>query len=431
MNWIILYLKNLWFFTLEISPYLLQGFLFAGILNLLLKKEHLLSYLGKGGFRSVCYAALMGIPLPLCSCGVIPTGVSFHHNGASKGASVSFLISTPQTGVDSILVTYSLLGLPMAILRPIIALITGLFGGWLTDLITKEEQQWRDQKREVDHSEGILDALKYAFVTFLGDIAFWLVIGILLAALITTVIPQNFFVGYIDTPLLGMFFVLLGAIPLYVCATASVPIAAALMMSGLSPGAAIVFLMAGPATNIATITVLGKSLGKKTLLTYLFSIISGAMLFGIIVDYCLPHSWFLMTPISEMDQAHHGNWIEIVSALILIGLIMRHFITKFLSVHQKEPCCCHDHCNHENLIGKMEENQMDEVIIKIEGMNCNHCKMSVETNLKKLEGIESVLVDLNHHEALLKGEKVNLKEVEETVNALGFHYQGYLNTEEK
>jgi uncharacterized membrane protein YraQ (UPF0718 family) len=134
---IIRYLVALWDLTLEMSPYLLLGFLIAGVLYIYFPKDKVTRYLGKNNFRSTLNAALIGVPLPLCSCGVIPTGISFYKNGASKGSSVSFLISTPQTGVDSILATYALLGLPLAIIRPIIALITGVLGGLVTNSIEK------------------------------------------------------------------------------------------------------------------------------------------------------------------------------------------------------------------------------------------------------------------------------------------------------
>jgi len=204
------YFTSLWELTNEMSPYLLLGFLFAGILHVFIKQETISKRLGKKDFKSVLYASLLGIPLPLCSCGVIPTGVSFHKNGASKGASVSFLISTPQTGVDSILVTYSMLGLPFAILRPIVALVTGVFGGMFANFLNKEELQPQFQLADSAdscsgdscscHSEPSAEKSKmhrmfhYAFVEFMQDIAKWLIIGLLLAAFISTVLPDSFLV---------------------------------------------------------------------------------------------------------------------------------------------------------------------------------------------------------------------------------------------
>ncbi|RLD62015.1 MAG: heavy metal-associated domain-containing protein, partial [Bacteroidetes bacterium] len=274
MQYIQNYLLELFELTNEMSPYLLLGFFFAGILHVFFKKERIAKYMGGSKIKSAIYATLIGIPLPLCSCGVIPTGISFYKNGASKGSTVSFLISTPQTGVDSILVTYSLLGLPFAIIRPIIALISGVFGGVFTNYYTKSDVQesschLSEANEKIDKKNVFSRFFNYAFVEFLQDISKWLIIGLMVAAFISLVLPDDFFTSYINNSLLSMGIVLLASIPLYVCATGSVPIAAVLLMKGLSPGAALVFLMAGPATNAATITVLGKVMGKKALTSYL------------------------------------------------------------------------------------------------------------------------------------------------------------------
>jgi uncharacterized membrane protein YraQ (UPF0718 family) len=314
------YLVALWDLTIEMAPYLLLGFLIAGILHVYISAQRMKQYMGKPSLKSVINAALIGIPLPLCSCGVIPTGMSFHKNGAANGPTVSFLISTPQTGVDSILATYSLLGLPMAIIRPIIAFVTGIVGGGLTNKITNlEVQENHDGEYEDNRARKgkLYRTFKYAFVDFLNDIAKWLVIGLLIAALIAVIVPDDFFTKTIGNEYLSMLLVLLASVPLYVCATGSVPIAAVLLMKGLSPGAAIVFLMAGPATNAATITVIGKVLGKKSLIGYMVSIIAGAILFGILVNEFLPREWFTGF-LPEMAHDGHGDhflphWFKVVS----------------------------------------------------------------------------------------------------------------------
>ena len=260
-EYIQLYLDDLLELTNEMSPYLLLGFLFAGILSVYLKQQRISKYLGGKNLKSVFNASIFGVPLPLCSCGVIPTGVSLYKNGASKSSTVSFLISTPQTGVDSILVTYSMLGLPFAVIRPVVALLTGLFGGLLNIPYDKEikVKDYDNANKEKENGSRFINMLKYAFVTFLQDISKWLVIGLLLAALISVLVPDNYFENNFSNPLFGMIMILAVSVPLYVCATGSVPIAAVLLMKGLSPGAALVFLMAGPATNIATLTVLSKN----------------------------------------------------------------------------------------------------------------------------------------------------------------------------
>ncbi len=337
MTYIKLFFNELFSLTNEMSPYLLLGFLFAGILHVYIKKETINRYLGKRNFKSVILASLFGIPLPLCSCGVIPTGISFYKEGSSKGATVSFLISTPQTGIDSILVTYSLLGLPFAILRPIVALFSGIFGGLLTNIIDKKGNKIQENpicscekdEKQTQKRNSIFTMLKYAFVEFLQDIAKWLIIGLVIAALISVLLPDDFFTRYVGDNLLSMLIVLVASIPLYVCATASVPIAAVLILKGLSPGAALVFLMAGPATNAATITVLGKSLGKSTVLSYLVSIIIGAFFFGILIDSFFPKDFF----IDKIQIMHHQDiipeWIKISSSVILTLLLINGLLKKY------------------------------------------------------------------------------------------------------
>ncbi|RLD36978.1 MAG: heavy metal-associated domain-containing protein, partial [Bacteroidetes bacterium] len=331
MDYLLNYFTALVELTTDMAPYLLLGFLFAGLLKVFLPPDMLTKYLGKSSFNSVLNASLLGIPLPLCSCGVLPAGISLYKNGASKGSSVSFLISTPQTGVDSILVTWSMLGLPFAIIRPIAALVTGLTGGLLTNRLEKKEvkkEVIQAKQESVKKQKYSLKAvLEYAFVEMVADIAKWLVIGLLIAALISVLIPDNFFHEFQINGIVGMLIILIVSIPLYVCATSSVPIAAVLLLKGLSPGALLVFLMAGPATNAATMAVVGNNLGRKTLLIYLFSLITGAIFFGLLIDYFLPGSWFL--PLALMSGEHvHGflpEWFENSTAVILVLLLAYSF----------------------------------------------------------------------------------------------------------
>jgi len=420
------YIKELFYLLNEMAPYLLLGFLIAGILYVYFPKERVTKYLGKNNFNSVLNATLIGIPLPLCSCGVIPTGISFFKNGASRGSSVSFLISTPQTGIDSILATYSLLGLPMAIIRPVIALVTGVLGGLVTNFSVRKgniaanvdtPNASTEQKETQSHS--LRRMMHYAFVEFLQDISKWLIIGLLIAAFMAVVIPDNFFVEYISNEYLSMLVVLLAAIPLYVCATGSVPIAAVLLMKGLSPGAAIVFLMAGPATNAATMTVIGNVMGRKTLYAYMFSIITGAILFGVVVNEWLPRQWF--TDYIAMDhEGHHVHfipeWLKITSGIILVLLIINGYIQKFL--RSRRIATTEVRFKSQNL------SDMAEKTVQVDGMTCNHCKMNVEKNLSALEGIENIEVDLQTSKVRIKGDKINLDQVKETVEGIGYAYKG-------
>ena len=398
----------IWQMFLEMSPYLLLGFLFAGVLYVLIPKKVIYQQIGKPSFWSTIKATLLGIPLPLCSCGVIPTGVSFYKNGASKGATNAFLISTPQTGVDSILITSSLLNWPWAIARPIMALITGVFGGMLTDKMDPLPQSnaptsSTDNKINTENTHWFIAILKYAFLEFLPDISRQLVIGILIAVAITVFVPPTVFVEYLTNPFFNMLIILVASIPLYVCATGSVPIAASLLVLGVSPGAVLVFLMAGPATNAATISVLWKSLGKKATMAYLISIISGALIFGVLIDYVLPSSWFV---IANTSGSHiHGDassWIAIISAVILIGLIAYVELLKILP--------------------KKEIIMKNSTLYSVDGMTCNHCKSSVETNLTKLDTVEMAVVNLENKTVAIKGSASAL-DIKEVVNGLGFTFK--------
>jgi len=363
----------------EMSPFLLLGFLFAGLLHAFVPSKFYTKYLSKRNFKSVVNAALLGIPLPLCSCGVIPTAMSLRKEGASKGATTSFLIATPQTGVDSIFATYSLMGLPFAITRPIVALITAIFGGQITNLTDKsdseetnspeekeehccchshkeepkeehcccheEEEQPKEEHccchEKAEESEGhcchceeeipqnatLMQrfgiALRYAFVDMMEDIGKWLVIGLVIAGLITVFVPQEFFAIFADNTWLSMLLVLAISIPMYVCATGSIPIAVALMMKGLTPGAALVLLMAGPAANMASILVIQKRLGTRTLLAYLSSIIGGAIAGGFIIDYLLPREWFTSTLVQQGACCEAtGTWFQWTCTAILALLLL-------------------------------------------------------------------------------------------------------------
>ena len=320
----------------EMSPYLLLGFFFAGVMHAFIPGMVYNRYLGGKGFKSVFYGALFGIPLPLCSCGVLPTAMSLRKQGASKGATASFLISTPETGVDSIIATYSVLGLPFAVIRPVAAFCNAIMGGWLINKFgDKDEVVPVDasaktccchHKQEETHHEGFLgkmrEALRFGFVEMMEDIGKWLVVGLVIAGLITVFVPDDFFALFRGNTQLSMLLVLCIAIPMYICATGSIPIAVALMMKGLTPGAALVLLMAGPACNMASILVINKTLGRKSLVLYLVSIITMAILWGHVVDYLLPAEWFQMAlSVGRCCIEESTSWLN-CSSTIVLGLLL-------------------------------------------------------------------------------------------------------------
>ncbi len=421
MNYILNFISDFFNILNEMSPYLLLGFLFAGILHVAFPRDKINKYMGKKNLRSVIAATLLGIPLPLCSCGVIPTGISFYKSGASKGASISFLISTPQTGIDSILVSYSLLGLPFAIIRIFIALITGVVGGVFTNSIIKNEADSSVQNSIINESETgnkknkFIEMLRYAFVEFLQDISKWLIIGLLLASVISVLIPNDFFINFVGNDFLSMLIVLIAAIPLYVCATGSVPIAAMLMIKGLSPGAALVFLMAGPATNAATITVINNVMGKKTLYAYLFSIISGALIFGTLINTFLPSEWFMIQGLNNEAIVHNHEilpqWFKIASSIVLLGLIINAYIVKYYSIKKSK-----------KVLLNQKLNSMNTKTVIVKGMTCNHCKMNVEKNLNLLDGIKNVNVDLLNQKVIIEGDNIDINVIKQKVESIGYEF---------
>jgi uncharacterized membrane protein YraQ (UPF0718 family) len=279
--------------TLEaMAPYLLFGFLAAGLLSVFVSPELVERHLGRGRGRPVVKAALFGVPLPLCSCSVIPVATSLRRHGANRGATVSFLISAPQTGVDSIFVTYSLLGPVFAVFRPLAAFVSGLFGGLI---VAHADGEGETPPGEEDaptccccHAPGarrsLRAGLRHGFVTLPRDIANSLIVGLLLAGLIGALIPEAYFAGGLGSGWGAKFLMMLAGIPVYVCATATVPVAAALIGAGLSPGAALVFLMTGPATNAATIATVWNVMGKRTAWLYVAVVGVSALAAGGLLD---------------------------------------------------------------------------------------------------------------------------------------------------
>lgn len=394
----------------RMSPYILLGFFLAGVMHAFVPNGLYQKYLGTKSFRSVLNAAILGVPIPLCSCGVIPTAMSLRKEGASKGAAVSFLIATPQTGIDSIIATYSLMGLPFALLRPIAALFTALFGGQMVNLTDNDKNETAPSKTKACSSvkssfkDKVIDTFRYAYVEMIQDIGRWLIVGLVVAGLITVFVPESFFALFAGNSLLSMLLVLVFAIPMYLCATGSIPIAVALMMKGLSPGTALVLLMAGPAVNAASMLVVGKVLGKKTLIIYILSITLGAILFGLGIDYLLPPEWF-SAPIARMAECSEcgPSVFNIICTITLILLLVNAMILRYR--HKKN--CTEDACI------EMEK------IYKIEGLRCNRCKENAEKAIASIEGVESVSIDLASGEAVVKGtfDEVSMKKA---VESLGF-----------
>lgn len=381
----------------EMAPYILLGFLIAGLLHEFVSRRMMSRHLAGSGIAPVVKSALIGVPLPLCSCGVLPTAIGLHRSGASKAASTSFLIATPQTGADSIAATWSLLGPAFAIVRPVAALFTAVFGGWF---VGKMEPQ-RSGRCEIetdleeDGSTGsfgskVVAAFRYGFVDLVGSIGGWLVVGLIIAALITVYVPDEWFMAFADRPLLAMGVVLLIAIPMYVCATGSIPIAMSLMLKGLSPGTALVLLMAGPAANFASFTLISREMGRRAAVGYLVAIVAGAVGFGLLIDFVLPRQWFAFAGGSAgcCHALHSIGWFQGVCGVVLGVLLIVAFVVNKLNNRSK--------INAEN---------MEKTIVKYEvkGMNCPHCQATVRRRIESIEGVEAVDVDLSTGIATVEG----------------------------
>ncbi len=365
------------------APYILFGLLFAGILHETVPESMVTKHLGKESVSSVVKSTIFGIPLPVCSCGVIPLATSIKKSGASKGATLSFLISTPITGVDSILATYGIFGWIFTIYRVFTSMIIAMVAGVLTNIFDKEEVEVEKPKpafsttaaakpnfsstasfgvvpqalkeeetssccasgdcdSDIKSGFSMMKALKYAFVTLLGDIAKPLFWGLLLGALITVAIPENLSALLIEYSWLSYLIVIIIAVPMYVCATASLPIAAGLMLSGVSAGAAFVFLSAGPATNTVTIGVVKKMLGTRSLYIYLGSIIIGSIVFGLGLDYVFSLSDINPQSLVHMDE--EASFIAITSSIVLWGFV-GYFILKPYFVKETKSCCSEGSCD--------------------------------------------------------------------------------------
>ena len=397
------FVENIWNIIQEFSPYLILGCFISGLLSIYLTVEIVQKYLGKKSITSVFLASLLGVPLPLCSCGVIPVSAYLSKHGASKGSVTSFLISTPQTGIDSIFITYGMLGPVFAIYRPIVAFISGIFGGSIVhafdnDDISAQVDDCSDDCCDENHSKSkIYKILHYGFIRLPLDIVNPLIIGIILSALIIVLIPSNYF-DYVGSGMLGMIIMLFLGLPTYVCATASVPIAFALYTKGFSLGAMLVFLMTGPATNITTMTVIYKVLGRKNLFIYLLSIIVCSISAGLFFDLFVYHEQLVL---SDYTASHLLSYeMKVICSIFFTGVLINALRIKYFSRSIESPASSNK--------------------IIIEGMTCSHCGDSVLNSLKKIKGISNVSVDFESGLVQYSSNQDISSKVKEVILSLGY-----------
>lgn len=333
-----------WWLVQESSIYMIIGILVAGLLRVFLRPEAVSRHLGEGRFSSVFKAALLGIPLPLCSCGVLPAAASLKKQGANNGALTAFLISTPESDIDAIALTYALTDPILTVARPVAGFATAVGAGIAENLLHHQKAGTKnppdlscpvdgccdgidclpeEHRRHHTAAEKLRSGLDFARKDLWNDIAVWYFAGVLVAGAITVAVPSDLMVRYLGGGFYSMLIMLVAAVPFYICASASTPIAAALILKGVSPGAALVFLLAGPATNITSITVLLKIMGKKATVVYVASIAVFTLASGLLVDE-IYRFWgvsaqAMIGTASEIIPA----WIKIAGALLLIGLSVR------------------------------------------------------------------------------------------------------------
>ncbi len=356
MNKIEIIVAAVWQVVLMMAPYLLLGFAVAGVLSVVLTPAWVMRHLGRRGVGQVVKASLLGVPLPLCSCGVLPLAFSLRKSGAGKGATVSFLASTPQTGVDSILLTYSLLGPIITALRVVAAFVSGVVAGILTDWVCGEDQPKLAPVQEkpkacccgndvktappvatgggagccAAHAAAAsgtpsvgLRALRYGFVTLPRDMAKPLLLGVLVSGVVSGLVPEGFFAGRLPPGIASYALALVVGIPLYVCSASSVPIAATFIHMGVSPGAAMVFLISGPATNAAGVLAMWRQIGRAGTVAYLGVIAAVSVLSGVLLDGMIDRVRASVPIVKAAhDHAGSGTGWQVVAAVALVAVLL-------------------------------------------------------------------------------------------------------------
>ena len=392
----------------EMAPYLLLGFFIAGVLHVFVPQKFYAKYLSRDNKLSVLWAALMGVPLPLCSCGVIPTAIGLRNEKASKGAIASFLIATPQTGIDSILATFSLMGLGFAIIRPTAALITGVCGGLLVNRFVGEDEVKGVDTCDcrVERGNKLWRVLRYAYYDMIRDIGLRLLIGLVVAALIQVAIPDEFFLSFGSQPLLQMLVILVIAIPMYICSTGSIPVAAALMMKGLSPGAALVMLMAGPAVNLASILVVHKALGRRFTTVYLLTIVGFSILFGLLLNASGLEFYSATASHACCMEAALPSTFKLVCATILTIFILFALTMKLFSKWTAPKAV-----------------SPDTTIYRVEDMHCSHCEAAVVRAVEDVAGVESAKASASANTLTIKGSATE-EDIRKAVEGIGYTFKG-------
>lgn len=401
MSFINEYIAELWLIVLELSPPLLGGLILAGLIHLFLPAGFIHRTLSRRGLGSVFKSVMVGVPMPLCSCGVVPTALGLRKEGASNGATTAFLISTPQTGVDSVLVSANFLGWPFAIFKVVTAFATGLIGGLIAERAEKPSEIAENHPGTYGATPKTFSEFwKYTIVDLYGAIDKWIYIGVLLAALITALTPENYFSDMSLTQgITGMLLMLLIATPLYVCATGSVPIAASLVLAGMPLGTALVFLMAGPATNIATIGAVYRTLGPRLLAVYLGTVIVMSIAFALLFEAMFAE---------QMVVALHQHNNPLLGQLCFVALAVVSVWLYFHRIQQRK------------LNLKYQQEHDMGLTLQVEGMSCQHCVANVKKSLEAIPGVTSAMPDLDSGDVIIDGDQLDSDTLKQTIVDAGY-----------
>ena len=421
-----LFAENAWNVTLALAFWLLVGLLVAGLLHVFVPNDFIERHLGrKRGVLGVLNAVFLGVPMPLCSCGVIPAALGIKKQGAGDGAAMGFLISTPQTGIDSIMVSASMLGFPFALFKLASAFVLGVVGGIWAGLVGRKSENTKPSPAPLPSGEGeapetgaegarrplglvraFREIFEFAVDDLLAMIWKWLVAGILVSAAISTWLPEGFFKDHLagGGAITAMLITLAISLPMYVCATASVPIAAALVYSGMPPGAALVFLMAGPASNIATLGAVYKTFGLKKLMIYLSTITIGSMLGGYFFDSVVAPG----TALTALETLGTPGWWQIAAAVLLALLIARFAAREGTALLKR-------------LAGAATSSKEAETLtIKVSGLTCEGCAAKLRRELENIDGVNRAEVVFSTGDATITGYDLDAGKLRMAVEKAGY-----------
>jgi len=413
LDYLIILVKEMWTLSVDMAPYILLGMLVSGIISVFVNSDMIFKHIGPKNFTSTLKSTLFGVPLPLCSCGVIPVAATLRESGASKGSTVSFLVSTPQTGVDSVFLTYGMLGPAFALFRPIAAFFSGILSGVVINNFDEDEHYYTrkedlEKNNQLQFKDKIISGVKYGFISLPADIVVPLFKGLLVAAAISIFLPPDYIANHFTSNKYVQSLTMLAiSIPFYVCATASIPVAVALMAKGISPGAAFIFLMAGPATNASSIAVIKNILGAKTLYFYLALISFSAIFFGLTFDLLFKETAFAVPNL--LHHHNHGSGLGTLLGFAFILILINAYISRF-----KE----NGRVNHSNDSLLNESFSQRQIIV--DGMTCGHCKESVENVLNTFDNVKKASVDLISGKVILEGVDIEIDKIKEKIVSRGF-----------